>query len=273
MWNRKELKEKAKVVFKANYWRCVLAAILLLLFAGVGSGLSLCTNGANTVNKSVAPSQATVQVNVPRSNGSAVATQGTTNVNSAQKQAADIVAGMTQQEKKAAAAGILAITGIVFAALFVLMVVHCILRIFVFNPLAVGLYAFFADNVSNKVDLGSVRKGFAPSYMRNVGSMLVRDIFLFLWSLLFIVPGLIKAYSYRMVPYILAENPDMKPVDAITRSREIMDGNKWNSFVLDLSFIGWHLLSGITFGIVGIFYVYPYVYQTDAELYTAIKNK
>ena len=109
--------------------------------------------------------------------------------------------------------------------------------------------------------------------MRNVGSMLVRDIFICLWSMLFIVPGLIKSYSYRMVPYILAENPDMKAVDAITRSREIMDGNKRKSFVLDLSFIGWILLSVITFGIVGVFYVYPYVYQTDAELYTAIKNK
>ena len=273
MWNRKELKEKAKVVFKANYWRCVLAAILLTIFGGIGAGVSLCSNGAGTVSRTAAPSQATVQVNIPASNGSAVATRGTTDVNSAQKQAADIVAGMTEQEKKTAATGILAIVGIVFAALFVLMVVHCILRIFVFNPLSVGLYAFFADNVSNKVDLTSVRKGFAPSYMRNVGSMLVRDIFICLWSMLFIVPGLIKSYSYRMVPYILAENPDMKAVDAITRSREIMDGNKWKSFVLDLSFIGWILLSVITFGIVGVFYVYPYVYQTDAELYTAIKNK
>lgn len=271
MWNRKELKEKAKVAFKANYWRCVLAALLLTIFAGVGA-VSLYSNGSNTV-KTVTPNQATVQVNIPASNGNAAATQGTTNVNSAQKQAADVTAGMTEQQKKVAAAGILALVGIVFASLFILMVINCLLRIFVFNPLNVGLYAFFADNVSNKVDLGSVRNGFAPAYMRNVGSMLVRDIFLFLWTLLFFVPGLIKMYSYRMVPYILAENPDMKPIDAITRSREIMDGNKWNTFVLDLSFIGWYLLSGITFGIVGVFYVYPYVYQTDAELYTAIKNK
>ena len=67
-------------------------------------------------------------------------------------------------------------------------------------------------------------------------------LYTLLWTLLFIIPGLIKTYSYAMTPYILAENPGMTATDAITESRRIMDGNKWRLFCLGFSFIGWGLL-------------------------------
>ena len=98
------------------------------------------------------------------------------------------------------------------------------------------------------------------------------QVYLFLWSLLFAIPGIIKSYSYRLVPYILADNPDMNSDDAITLSREMMNGQKFEVFVLDLSFFLWWILSSITFNIVGILYVFPYIYATDVELYLAIKN-
>ena len=98
------------------------------------------------------------------------------------------------------------------------------------------------------------------------------QVYLFLWSLLFAIPGIIKSYSYRLVPYILADNPEMNSDDAITLSREMMNGQKFEVFVLDLSFFLWWILSSITFNIVGILYVFPYIYATDAELYLAIKN-
>ena len=75
-----------------------------------------------------------------------------------------------------------------------------------------------------------------------------------------------------MVEFISADNPEMSATEVITKSRDMMRGNKWKAFVLDLSFIGWLILTGITAGILGIFYVYPYMYQTDAELYLALKN-
>ena len=75
-----------------------------------------------------------------------------------------------------------------------------------------------------------------------------------------------------MVPYIIADNPDMSATDVIKFSREMMNGNKWRAFVLDLSFIGWYILSGLTLGILSVFYVNPYIYATDAELYMALKN-
>ena len=67
-------------------------------------------------------------------------------------------------------------------------------------------------------------------------------LYVFLWSMLFVIPGIIKSYSYAMTPYILAENPGMKADDAITESRKIMDGNKWRLFCLLFSFIGWEIL-------------------------------
>ena len=105
-----------------------------------------------------------------------------------------------------------------------------------------------------------------------VKTLLIRDFFLYLWGLLFVIPGLIKAYSYRMVPYILAENPDMSSLEAITLSRKMMDGHKWNTFVLDLSFLGWDLLTICTLGLAGLLYVCPYQFATNAELYKSIRD-
>ena len=101
--------------------------------------------------------------------------------------------------------------------------------------------------------------------------MFLRNLFVALWSLLLVIPGIIKLYSYRLVPYILKEHPEISGTQVITISRQMMNGHKWNTFVLDLSFIGWMLLSALTFGILHLFYVGPYMQATDAELYEAVK--
>ncbi|MBQ7574334.1 MAG: DUF975 family protein [Clostridia bacterium] len=151
-------------------------------------------------------------------------------------------------------------------------IVGALIRIFLYNPLVVGCEGFFMVNSKEKAKLSEIKRGFSPNWLHNVGAMLLKDIFLCLWSLLFIIPGIIKSYSYCMVPFILADNPNIGAKEAITLSRKMMDGNKWRAFVLDLSFIGWFLLAGLTGGILGIFYVNPYVYSTHAELYHALKN-
>jgi len=111
----------------------------------------------------------------------------------------------------------------------------------------------------------------STNYKGIISTMLLRDIYNFLWSLLFIIPGIIKAYSYRMVPFILTDNPNMGPDNAITLSRRMMDGSKFDSFVLDLSFIGWYILGLLAF-VVGIFFVNPYVYATEAQLYLVLRK-
>ena len=91
-----------------------------------------------------------------------------------------------------------------------------------------------------------------------------------LWNLT-IIGGIIKKYSYMMVPFIAAENPQMKPNEVITLSRKMMDGHKWEFFLLDLSFLGWQLLGLLTYHVVDIFFVNPYIVSTYSEYYTAYR--
>ena len=102
------------------------------------------------------------------------------------------------------------------------------------------------------------------------GSMLVFAITL-LWSLLLIVPGIVKAYTYAMTPFVMHDNPDMPVRECLNRSRRMMDGYKMKLFLLDLSFIGWVLLSIITCGI-GMLWVIPYMQTARVEFYEQLKN-
>lgn len=82
--------------------------------------------------------------------------------------------------------------------------------------------------------------------------MFITNVFLALWTLLFIIPGIIKSYSYAMTSFLLVNEPNIQPVDAITKSRKIMDGKKMQLFLLDLSYVGWYILSLFTLGILSI---------------------
>ena len=170
-------------------------------------------------------------------------------------------------------AQVFAVLMIVLGVVATIVLVAAIIRIFLLNPLEVGCQRFFVENSKNPAELSELGFGFKNHYGNVVATILLRDVFLFLWSLLFVIPAIVKTYSYRMVPYIVAENPDMKATDAITLSRNMMKGHKWNAFVLDLSFIGWYLLSCLTLGLLAFFYVSPYHYATNAELYNALKSK
>lgn len=97
-------------------------------------------------------------------------------------------------------------------------------------------------------------------------------VFTFLWSLLFVIPGIIKAYSYSMSYFILAEHPEYTAHEALEKSKQIMNGHKMDLFVLQLSFILWDILVGITFGIAAI-YVIPYKSATIANFYNSIKDE
>ncbi|MBQ6884573.1 MAG: DUF975 family protein [Clostridia bacterium] len=97
------------------------------------------------------------------------------------------------------------------------------------------------------------------------------SVFTFLWSLLFVIPGIVKSYSYAMTSYILADHPEMTAQEAIDASRKMMDGHKMDLFVLQLSFFWWYLLCGITFGIAFL-YVGPYVSAATAKFYDTIKG-
>ena len=99
----------------------------------------------------------------------------------------------------------------------------------------------------------------------------LRGLYVALWTLLFIIPGIVKTYAYAMTPFIMAENPDISANDAITASKELMDGHKWELFVLSLTFLGWNLLAALTLNIGHIF-VNPYVEAAFAAFYKNIST-
>lgn len=100
---------------------------------------------------------------------------------------------------------------------------------------------------------------------------LLRSVFTLLWSLLFVIPGIYAAYGYAMTPYILLENPEMTANEAITKSKELMDGNRWRLFCLEISFIGWNLLAVLLTCGIGYFWLVPYMEASFAAFYREIK--
>ena len=134
-------------------------------------------------------------------------------------------------------------------------------------------WAWFYINMirGNQVRVSDAFYGF-KKFWRNFWANFLIGLFTFLWMLLFIIPGIIKSYSYAMTFYIFADNPDMKANDAITKSREMMDGHKMELFLLHLSFIGWMILGAFTFGVLYIWLI-PYMDATIAAFYDSIKGE
>jgi uncharacterized membrane protein len=100
---------------------------------------------------------------------------------------------------------------------------------------------------------------------------LLIGIFVFLWSLLFVIPGIIAGFRYSQAAFLMMDDPDLSPLDAIRQSKELMRGHKWEYFVFQLSFIGWYFLCGITFGIAMI-WVMPYLTVAEINYYEELKK-
>ena len=148
------------------------------------------------------------------------------------------------------------------------------MTLFLRNPAEVGTNRFFLKNARESASLKELLYAFrSGNYLNIVWAQFLVGLFIALWSLLLVIPGIIKTFEYMMVGYILADEPDMAAMDALRKSKQMMKGHKWNAFVLGLSFLGWELLGVLTFGILDIFYVRPYVEATFAELYLALKQQ
>lgn len=145
--------------------------------------------------------------------------------------------------------------------------------IFITLPVQVGLSRFVLNNDEGKADLGDLFCAYRENLSNVIIVMFQMMLFIFLWTLLLIVPGIVKAYQYKFVPYLVAENPDISWNEAKELSTRMTDGEKWNLFVLDLSWIGWLLLGGLTLGILNIFFVTPYMVQTEAEVYRVLAQR
>ena len=284
MWTRKELKDKAKIAFKANYWKAVLVGLLLAaLMGGYGSFGSVPSTMANRTNAATYYSDTSYDSDAPSSVH--VHVDGTDDSNS---DAIDIVIddldeklSIQDEEGNAveienpspAATGFGAFFfGLSFLFLFlVIFALVLALDAFIFNPLEVGSQRFFLRNLNQPSEVKEVAHAFDTNYKNTVKGLFIRDLCIIAWSLLFIIPGIVKSYEYRMMPYLFADDPTMTKERAFAESKQMMTGQKWNAFVLDLSFLGWNILSAMTLGILGLFYVNPYQFQTNAALYKKLR--
>jgi uncharacterized membrane protein len=141
-------------------------------------------------------------------------------------------------------------------------------------PLTVG-YSYFSLKVyrDEPCEISEMLTTGFRDYVKSLVGILWMYLFTFLWSLLFIIPGIIKAIAYSMTPYILAEREDVSAQEALKVSMEMTDGHKAEIFVMGLSFIGWWILSGLTFGILAIFFTGPYTATSFAGLYEELKKQ
>jgi len=150
--------------------------------------------------------------------------------------------------------------------------ISIIVALFLFNPLEVGGRRYYVQSAQYFDNRRCFRFAFDENnYISIVGAMALKSLYLFLWTLLFIIPGIVKSYSYRMVPYILADNPNIGASRAIELSNKMTYGHKFDMFILDLSFLGWYFLGLLCFG-VGTLFVKPYEHATNAELYLTLRQ-
>lgn len=262
MWTRRELKAKAKKALKNNYWKTVLVALLTLVISG-GAGAAGTRSEYN--NYAFDPSSQYVSESqdlyeLDEFSDETIGEYDDIN------EIPEPVANMIDEASSNPVIPIVAVTTFSVVFLVVLAVAFAIEALLV-NPLKVGCSRFFSNNLNRPAELKDVVYTFDHNYLETVKTMFLRDLFTVLWGLLLIVPGIVKSYEYRMIPYLLANDPTMTKDEAFAQSKRMMDGNKWSAFVLDLSFLGWVIASVFTLGILAIFYVAPYSNMTNAALY------
>ena len=232
MWTRALLKQNGKQAFLRNYWTCVLvSAIASILIGGFGISTNYSFNQEDVV--------ATLEG----------------------KSVYELVSTIPMHIKM-----------LLFIAALIGLVVGICVTILVSNVIQVGHIRYYLENREHKTNVGQLFYGFQHGrYGTTVFMMFLRGLYVFGWSLLFIVPGIIKSYAYFMVPYILAENPELDRKRIFELSNEMMEGHKWEAFELSLTFIGWVFLGVLTSGMTNIFYTQPYICATFAEFYSALK--
>jgi uncharacterized membrane protein len=238
--NRKSLKESAKRALKGN-WAIAIVAMLIASIFGAGT--------IGNIN---------FDFNVNLGNSNSEALEGT---------AFEDILAQIEPFMEQYGNAILAF----FAGFAALGAVFSIVMFFLASIINVGYHKFNLDLVDgHTISIGTLFNYFKHWKSAILASFLV-NLFTSLWMLLCIIPGIVAAYKYAMVPFILAEDPDIAPREAIRKSTEMMRGHKWQLFCLSLSFIGWSILCAFTCGI-GFLWLNPYINATMANFYREVSG-
>lgn len=238
MWSRERFKARAKQVLSHNYWlsfgACIVVTLIISFAGGTSSGV------IQSMAAGMGLSSATI-------------------------------AGLSESPEGMAVA-IMGALGFIFMLTLIMSAVGLAITFFLNGPLYVGLNKFFLESRKGNCEFQNTFSSFTKNgYISIVKAMAWRELFLILWTMLFYIPGIIKTFSYFLVPYIMADNPQMDYRRALKLSMQMTDGYKWDIFVLELSFIGWYLLGMLCCG-VGTFFVVPYIYATNAEMYAHLRK-
>ena len=291
MWKRKEIKKNAREVVSRNYWTAIIVCFLIALLTGE-FGTSIV--GIWQADDSIDPNYIINNEEIKENN----------EIVSEKFQNLKLPFDMTKLEKslkdtqlqifKIIEANLNSATksqkymfkiwdavnffnlretrlGVTF---FISALLAFVFTIFIANPLIVGGKRYFLKaRKASRTKVGVMIDVFKNGNLLNVAiTMFLRNIYNALWYIT-IVGGVVKTYEYRMIPYILAENPKIKRKEAFKLSKQMMKGNKWRAFILDMSFLMWNILSVLSFGILSILYVNPYNSATMAELYMILRGQ
>lgn len=262
MWTNELLKNNAKACLKNYYWYAVLYCFLTYLVTGSISGIATgALSGITSVIGTIF---------------SAIFGISSTALGAAGEEAGS--------DAMMVGAGIGMVLGMIllYAIIYILtLAVSLLVNTFLNMPFnIVGLNRYFMVSRTRKGEINDILFPIKSKQYKNIAKVsFFYNLYIILWTLLFVVPGIIKTYEYFLVPYILAENPAISKDRAFEISKKTMEGEKMNTFVLQLSFIGWYLLLGLaasfTFGLgtVGVYFIIPYMNATFVELYTCLREK
>lgn len=249
MWVRSQLKERGKATFKRFYWKSVLVSfIAFMLTGGMGE----------------------VATNVRDIRDTYSSTYNENYTEEYEDESFNLVEEVASLLESTFGDGLV----LLFVNAFIIvLIVSLIIKLLITYPITIGKNNYFMGIRKEEKEVKTLLFVYKSGKLKNTSTtMFMIDIFTYFWSLLFLIPGIIKSYEYRMIPYILSENPSISRKRAFEISKNMMNGNKWSTFELDLSFLGWYLLSVVTVGILSIFYVNPYVESTNAELYAYLRE-
>lgn len=294
MWDRKDLKEKAKAAFRANRITCIFVAFLMIITGTMGnSGVpnpNYITGDDDQyyeegILQDLDGNEVTFDEDLDFDDGLGAGLDDNFGDNDTyyyddSDMHSDSLPGYIMEEGRSHNPT-LSLWSVLFSILPLALIPVAIIlalavSILLLSPLSVGLWKFFIDNrfdSSASLGKGNLGMPFGADYKNIVLAKFTTSLYLFLWTLLLIVPGIIKAYEWRQVNFLLAENPGMSGAEARRRSSKMMDGSKMDTFVLDLSFIGWYIVGALTLGIGNLIWTNPYVAATDTELYFALKDR
>lgn len=291
MWKRKKLKNKAKEDVKKNYWTAILVCFLLaLLTSEFGTSIIGIWQEDDSMDPTYIIKNENIIMNDQINNEQLEeAKEKSEEIEERKANLSDIQIKVWESIENTANSSVKSYKYIfkvwdsiasfnlnqigLGIGLSLAAVIALVFTILIAEPLIVAGRRYFIkateEENAKMNEMGEVLK--KGCWINVTITMLLKNIYNVLWYLT-IIGGFIKTYEYKMIPYILAENPKVNRKEAFKLSKEMMRGNKWKTFVLDLSFILWNMLSVLTFGLLNILYVNPYKSMTFAELYKELKK-